>query len=221
MSPLDDSQDEMLGPWVDADTADRLLDGAIASPDAPPGYDRVAMLVSALRSGPELSELAGLEDAVAEAVAIRERTMADPGKAPRTRRSFRLKIVGLAFVGALLGTSGLAVAGALPRPIQDAAAEVLSTVGIDVPSSVDHPASTGEEIAETATTTDATGVDKGSEISEQASGGISQAGEHGADVEGAGEEERQGSNGSSIGDEASDGRNATGRDAAADHPGAP
>jgi hypothetical protein len=42
---------------------------------------------------------------------------------------------------------------------QDAFSKVLETVGITVPASGDHPASSGEEISEIATTTDATGVD--------------------------------------------------------------
>jgi hypothetical protein len=217
MTTRADTSGEMFGSWIDADTADRLLDGAIDPDDAPPGYRGVAVLVSALRSAPDASELAALEDAVAGAMAIREGGVIQLGEPRRSRRSFRLKVAALAFVGALLGTSGLAFAGVLPQPIQDAAAEVLSTVGIEVPSSTDHPASTGEEISETATTTDATGVDKGAEISEQASGGISQAGEHGADVEGSGSADRPVGPGSSPADEASGGRNEVGQDAAADH----
>ncbi len=83
----------------------------------------------------------------------------------------------------------MAAANVLPDAAQDAVATVLSQVGIEVPRSApevrrsDHPAATGEEIAEIATTTDASDVDKGAEISEAASGGISQAGEHGPGAE--------------------------------------
>jgi len=86
-------------------------------------------------------------------------------------------------VGTMIGTSGLAMAGVLPDPVQSAASRVLDVVGIHAPdpSEVEHPASTGEEISHIATTTDAEGVDKGAEISDAASGGVSRAGDdHGA-----------------------------------------
>src|SRR6266498_5330854 len=57
---------------------------------------------------------------------------------------------------------------------------VLSSVGISVPAADEHPASTGTDISGIATTTDATGVDKGAEISSLASGGMSQAGVNGS-----------------------------------------
>src|SRR5262249_10845306 len=46
-----------------------------------------------------------------------------------------------------------------------------------------HPASTGSAISTIATTTTATGVAKGAEISTAASGGQSQAGQHGKAAE--------------------------------------
>jgi hypothetical protein len=56
---------------------------------------------------------------------------------------------------------------------------VLHKVGISVPGNEDHPASTGQEISNIATTTSSIGVAKGAEISTAASGGKSQAGQHG------------------------------------------
>jgi hypothetical protein len=88
-------------------------------------------------------------------------------------------------VGALLVIPGLAAANSLPDPAQHAVSRVFDKVGISVPDShaapttVDHPASTGAEISNLATTTDATGVAKGALISSTASGGKSQAGQHG------------------------------------------
>lgn len=96
------------------------------------------------------------------------------------KRMGRAKIGGLVVVGSLVGSTGLAAAGVLPDPAQDAFSTVLGRVGISVPASGDHPASSGEEISEIATTTDSTGVDKGAEISSVASGGVSQAGRHGS-----------------------------------------
>lgn len=180
MTLFDDSLNDMLGPWLDSDTADRLLDGLIAPDDAPPGYAGVSRLVMAIRRPPTASELASTDAAVAAAVAALNVVHAEPSTPPRGRRRFlRVKVAGVVFAGSLFGTAGLAAAGVLPEPVQNVAADVLARVGIEVPRSADHPASTGEEISDIATTTDATGIDKGAEISDEASGGISQAGEHG------------------------------------------
>jgi hypothetical protein len=108
-----------------------------------------------------------------------------PGRRPRSFRARRGMVVAAA-VGALaLSSGGLAFAGVLPPAAQDAVSKALDRVGITVPSATDpserdHPASTGQEISTIATTTQATGVAKGAEISTAASGGASQAGEHGA-----------------------------------------
>jgi hypothetical protein len=108
-----------------------------------------------------------------------------PARSPGSFRLPRWMMVAVA-VGALtVATGGFAFAGALPPPAQDAVSKVLDRVGITVPSATDssdrdHPASTGQEISTIATTTDATGVAKGAEISTVASGGMSQAGEHGS-----------------------------------------
>jgi hypothetical protein len=124
-------------------------------------------------------------------------------------KGYRLKVAGLLVLGTLLGTSGLAVAGVLPDTAQDMLSNVLDRVGISVPTGdrpassgepsehpaspgepsehpassgepSEHPASSGEQISEIATTTDSTGVGMGAEISSIASGGMSQAGEHGS-----------------------------------------
>jgi hypothetical protein len=93
----------------------------------------------------------------------------------------------------------------------------VDTTTIDA-TAVEHPAATGEEISQIATTTDTTGVAKGAEISTTASGGMSQAGMHpgsntttvGAespDVGGTANNASRGAddNGSSTADEASGG----------------
>ena len=107
----------------------------------------------------------------------------------------RGKIGGLVVIGALIGSTGLAAAGVLPDAAQDAFSKVLDKVGITVPPRNDHPASSGDEVSGAATTTDATGGDKGAGISSVASGGKSQAGRHGAPNTGGG----GGSNGALAG----------------------
>lgn len=49
----------------------------------------------------------------------------------------------------------------------------------EIATEVEHPASTGEEVSELATTTELEGWEKGAAISTLASGGMSQAGMHG------------------------------------------
>ncbi len=185
MSPWGDSKDEMRGLWLDEDTADRLLAGLVEPEDAPPGYSEVARLVRAAGAPPTVGELAREHEAVA---AAEETVLARPVRSvhPTPRRSkvrsrsFRAKVAGLVVVGTLAGTTGLAAAGVLPDPAQDVVSDVLAKVGISVPAGDEHPASTGTEISGIATTTDATGVEKGAEISGTASGGVSQAGQHGS-----------------------------------------
>jgi hypothetical protein len=106
----------------------------------------------------------------------------------RTRAS-RIRLVAVVAAGTLLGTGGLAAAGSLPDPAQDIVADALARVGVALPGGSDEPveaASTGAAISQLATTTEATGVDKGAVISTEASGGMSQAGQHGLGNEAAG-----------------------------------
>ncbi len=143
-----------------------------------------------------------------------------PARSPRSFRLPRWMVVAVA-VGALtVATGGFAFAGALPPPAQDAVSKALDRVGITVPiasdsSDRDHPASTGQEISTIATTTDATGVARGAEISTVASGGMSQAGEHGAATSApAGEHgaasDEHGGNGRDIAAQQSNGHSAAG-----------
>lgn len=106
----------------------------------------------------------------------------------------------------LTGGVSAAVAGALPGAAQDTARTMLARVGVTVPgadeasaghadergTSTDHDSAAdasagsragdsgkGGKVSDLARTTDATGVDKGAEVSGLASGGKSQAGRHG------------------------------------------
>jgi hypothetical protein len=179
MSRWDDLPDAMRGERVDDGTLDGLLRGRTAPDDAPPGFSDVALVLLAAAS-PSVEEELGMEaqHVAAARVAIDRRTS---GRPIWRRRTF----AGLMVVGALLVIPGLAAANSLPDPAQHAVSRVFDKVGISVPDShqapttVDHPASTGAEISNLATTTDATGVAKGALISTTASGGKSQAGQHG------------------------------------------
>lgn len=103
----------------------------------------------------------------------------------------------------LTGGVGAAAAGVLPGAAQDTASNLLSKVGVTVPGADERSAGHAEErgasedagsgrelpdasdkgqkVAETAKSTELTGVDKGAAISGLASGGKSRAGERGGD----------------------------------------
>ncbi len=181
MSGWDDLPVEMRGERIDDQTVDRLLRGRLAPDDAPPGYSDVASILLAVASHPAQEELSMQTEHVAAA-----RTLVGRSALRRHARIRRLT-AGLMVAGALAAVPGLAAANVLPDAAQNAVSGVLDKVGISVPNTqdhpteapADHPASTGTEISGLATTTDATGVAKGVAISSVASGGKSQAGQHG------------------------------------------
>ena len=182
---------------LDLDTADRLLAGALAPEDAPPGYAKVARLLEgASEATPD--ELARETEVVALMAA--EVRLSSSTESSSPRRSFmpfalsRPRVSAAAVAAALACSAGLASAGALPGAAQDVASAMLAKVGISVPgsneSAGDHPnvrgssadtsdAAKGSGISDLATTTELTGVNKGAAISSAASDGKSQAGQHG------------------------------------------
>jgi hypothetical protein len=237
MTDWNDLPDEMRRLRLGKDTVDRLLAGRIDPDDAPPGYSEVARVLQAATAADLREELA--HEAVHVGLAMELVKQPPPTSTPSVgrskkmgSRSRRIKVGGLVVVGVLMGSTGLAAAGFLPDAARDAFSSVLDRVGITVPANGDHPSTSGEEISEIATTTDATGPDKGAEISSAASGGKSQAGQHGSagagtSVEGAGSapvpvpneggtgtadtaSDGASEEGTSIADEESDGRSGSG-----------
>jgi hypothetical protein len=180
MTAWNDLPDEMRGEQIDAGTMERLFRGRMTPDDAPPGYSLVASILLTAASPTEPAELAMELPHVAAAREVLE------GRAVG-RWPARRALAGAIVAGALMILPGLAAANVLPDPAQHAVSSVLDKVGISVPAGSEdhpgntgeHPASTGSEISGIATTTDATGVAKGAEISSVASGGKSQAGQHG------------------------------------------
>ena len=179
MSGWDDLPYEMPIGTIDEDTTDRLLAGRIHPDDAPPGYAGVARILQAAGSLPRSEHLSREAELVAAAREVMGLRAPPGGGAGGSHTRHRRALAGLIVTGALLGIPGLAAANALPDPAQHAVSRVLDKVGISVPGNEDHPASTGPEISNIATTTNSIGVAKGAEISTAASGGKSQAGQHG------------------------------------------
>ncbi len=129
---------------LDEGTAARLLSGRMPPGIAPRGYEHVAEIVRALAAPATALELVGKDTAVAAAAAVIQRPVAISPSRRRRAMPFKAKVASLAFAGGLLGTTGLAAAGVLPAPIQDAAHQILSKVGIDVPTSREHRLDDGE-----------------------------------------------------------------------------
>ena len=118
-----------------ADAAERLMTGAVDIVDAPPRYRAVARSLRALRAAPDSSELVGEADAVEQIAAAVVLEQAARPMRPSRRRSPRVAVLAATavVVCALPLVGGLASAGALPEPAQEAAAAVLGKVGISVP----------------------------------------------------------------------------------------
>ena len=185
---------------LDLDTADRLLAGTVAPEDAPPGYANVARLLESAAAEPTADELSRETEVVAMVAAAVRSSSSIHSVSPRMFfLPFALSRprIATAFVAVSLAcTAGLASAGSLPGAAQDIASSMLAKVGISVPGPNERPgthpnvrgsssdassdAVTRSDIAELATTTELTGIDKGAEISSAASDGKSQAGQHGS-----------------------------------------
>jgi hypothetical protein len=221
---------EMRPVPLDLDTAERLLAGTVAPEDAPPGYANVARLLESAAAEPTADELAHETEVVAMvARAVRSSSSIRSLSPRKSLIPFALSRprIAAAFVAVTLAcTAGLASAGSLPGAAQDIASTMLAKVGISVPGPNEHAgthpsvrgsssdafsdAVTRSDIAELATTTDLTGVDKGAAISGAASEGKSQAGQHGSASGGSAPVDTPNSGGTGTADTASGGKSSQG-----------
>jgi len=235
MSLWDDFDCEMHPVALDTDTVDRLLAGAIAPADAPPGYAEVARFLQAVSAEPSPEELARETETVGIVAAAVRSALEARSQSPR--RSFvpfalsRPRMTAALVAAALACSASLASAGALPGAAQDVASSMLAKVGISVPganenagahpdergtsSTITHatPDSTagkGVEISELARTTELTGVDKGAAVSSAASNGKSHAGQNSSTSGGSGAVGTPNSGGTGTANTASDGQSSKG-----------
>jgi len=135
---------------LDDRTVDRLLAGTATAQDAPPGYERVAALLSAARPVPA-SEQLPLEAAT---VAMMQGAISTQVPLTSTRRKKMLGKVLTAKVAAVAGalmltaTGAAAATGSLPGAAQQVASDALSKIGISVPGhnshAGEHPDSRGK-----------------------------------------------------------------------------
>jgi hypothetical protein len=173
---------------LDEQTADGLVSQALPPDDAPPVYRDVAQVISALTQQPTKTELENESFAVAGIAATVASSPSSPSRRssmPRKVRSPKRILVAVT-VSCLSLVGGLAVAGAIDSvPSPNDASDGHSKAGEHTPTSIppddagqgSENSGKGAEISGLATETDATGVDKGAEISDQASNGKSQAGD--------------------------------------------
>lgn len=121
-----------------------MLQGLVHPDDAPPGYASVAGLLSSAAQLPPLDEETGAATVPAMVEVIRA---GSPAPAAQRRKSMLAKLfAGKALVAvvtvALTATGAAAATGSLPAPVQDAVAEAISHVGVDLPAaggkSADH-----------------------------------------------------------------------------------
>ena len=228
-----DMDSEMHALPLDSDTADRLLAGSVAPEDAPPGYGRLVRLLEAASAEASSEELTWEPETVAAmTAALRSPVHRNVASSRRSFMPFafsRPRLTAALVAAAFAASVGMASAGSLPGAAQDVASEMLAKVGITVPGANDsagtHPdvrgnstsvpiapadVGKGAEISELATTTDLTGVEKGASVSTAASGGKSQAGQHGSASGGGAPVETPNSGGTGTADTASGGKSSTG-----------
>lgn len=192
-----DFQGEMLRLPLDVDTADRILAGTVLPEDAPPGYAAVVRFLDTLQKGTAT-------DAAQSVTTTPRRSFVLRMKLAAVLATVALAgTTGLALAGTLPGaaqdmaTEMLAKVGVtVPGPNENAGdhpsvrgasadhtlAEATATDETTETETEDEASSSGKgaEISALATSTDLKGVEKGAAISTLASGGQSQAGQHGS-----------------------------------------
>ena len=171
---------------TDPGTAERLVAGRLDPDDTPPGYRRVASLLGTAGMAPGPRGTAEATDIAAMAAAIREVNTTTPNsprrKTPMLPHIAVAKALAVLTAFALPATAAAAATGHLPSAVQEKVANAVDHVGFNIPGG-DHADETGDantkgaDISDTARTTDATGVEKGQEISDKASGEHSRAGD--------------------------------------------
>jgi hypothetical protein len=117
---------------LDTATADRMLDGTVLPGDAPPGYEQVALLLTAL----------SVPRPPAGAAAAAPRTVELPRISPRRRRPALVATVVTAAI--LSSTAGAAFANVLPDAIGRPLHHLMQHIG--------HPSSPAERHSTTVTT---------------------------------------------------------------------
>ena len=121
-------------------TTERLVSGHLVSDDAPPGYRRVAHLLSVAGTKPTEEQAPAGSDPVGSLVAaIQHELSTQPSPLPRRSRVFSKIVVAKALAAlsvlTLSATGAAAATGNLPSPVQDGLANAAEHVGVTLPES--------------------------------------------------------------------------------------
>ncbi|GAC1598258.1 MAG: hypothetical protein NVS3B21_23610 [Acidimicrobiales bacterium] len=136
-TPADDVGGEMRRNPLDDRTADRLLSGAVTSEDAPSGYAGVAALLQQARTGSAggvLARDATTVAAMSSVVLAHPVPVSTPRGKTMLTKILTAKVAAAAAVGLLSATGAAAATNTLPTSAQSTVSDVLSNVGISVPS---------------------------------------------------------------------------------------
>jgi hypothetical protein len=140
MTDRRDIRGEMRSLLLDRDTADRLLTGHVEPDDAPPGYAHVAELLRSASLCPPIDAERERATVIAMVGEVRSHLQGEPSRHERRpiTRFVRAKVVALAVGAMLVGSTGLAFAGALPGAAQGVAQTMLAKIGVTVPGPNPH-----------------------------------------------------------------------------------
>lgn len=129
---------------LDHDTASRLLSGTVHPDDAPPAFVGVAGLLHAAATLPAEVEAQAAAAAVSAMVeAIRAEAPVPIGRKRMIGKLLTAKVAAAAATLALTTGGAAAATGSLPDSIQDAVANAVSHVGIELPRSANEHANVG------------------------------------------------------------------------------
>jgi hypothetical protein len=138
LSAFDDLED-MVPLDLDVSTAELLIAGAVEFDDAPPGFDRVARLINKAQGPATADELTARTTIVSSfAARVRARRVVRP-KTKRTLAfpKFPAKVLALVAPVVVLVGGVAAATDSLPPSAQAAVSQVLSSIGISVPTPQD------------------------------------------------------------------------------------
>jgi hypothetical protein len=129
-------------PSLDESTVDRLLSGAVAVDDAPPGYASVVRALDALRAPATAQEACDpTADVQAILAALGGQHVPRAAHGERAARSRKVvQPIAATLIGSLVLLGGLAGANALPGGAQAVAHDMLGALGVTVPDANDVPA---------------------------------------------------------------------------------
>jgi len=117
---------------TDDQMAERLLAGQLDPQDVPPAFSGAASLFA---SAAVPSEAADPDEALLTAMSVAALSAEAPNRRKQMLPKSRSAKIGVVAFGGLVLLGGTAAAGELPDPLQDAAADAASVVGVDLPES--------------------------------------------------------------------------------------